>query len=269
MKNVLLACDFSNNARDAYKVAVQIAAAFDGKVFIVNMIAIPIIQKTPFGLQVARLDDRVVLKLKKNANHIFDHFKSRHYTPENVRLKFLPLYFELLMDVQAFVNKHKIDVVVLGTNRSNQLDEILLGPTEQDSISALTVPVLAVKSRSQLASIKNILFPYIMHQSKFIAQTKVLQCIFSAILHVVLVNEGSNGTGSCQLSATIQEFVQLNELKDYTINVVNNMNFKSGILNFMNQNSSDILIMATDGQQGLVQLFTDILYPSSSQPIDR
>ena len=127
MKRILVPCDFSAPARQAYKFAIELATASKGEVFVINTIAIPILYETTFGVQPYPLGALEMQKLEDNAKQAFEKMKKAHPAPSDITVRFFPLDDYLLPGIKVFTEEKKIDLIVMGTNGSSGMEEFFIG----------------------------------------------------------------------------------------------------------------------------------------------
>ncbi|WP_373518010.1 universal stress protein [Pricia sp.] len=160
MKKILLPTDFSDNAYNALRYAVELYKDDDCTFFLLNTYTPPIHQTeyildTPAQLGLGDIYRTRSLEnleaLKKRAT---DEFKNpRHVF--NTRSAFNTLTEEIL----ETVGNEQIDLIVMGTKGAKGAQEILFGTNTVDVIEKANCPVIAVPSKFKFDAPEEILFP--------------------------------------------------------------------------------------------------------------
>lgn len=258
MKRILVPCDFSAPARQAYKFAINLATASKGEVIVLYNIPTPIIYETTFGIQPYPLDPEAIEELEKNARRAFERLKKVHRAPVNVPVNFFTLNEEMVRGIIKFSKKRKIDLIVMGTHGSSGFEEFMVGSNTEKIVRLSTVPVIALRKAPFFSSIKNIVFPTTLklNQTELIKRIKSLQKFFNARLHILLINTHRSFRIEQDAKEALQEFVKHYKLTNYTVNFRSSWTERDGIINFAQQTKADMVVMATHGRQGLAHLFT-------------
>ena len=258
MKRILVPCDFSKPARQAYKFAINLATASKGEVIVLYNIPTPVIYETTFGIQPFPLNPNDIKELEDNARKAFERMKKAHPAPSNMPISFFALNSEAVDGILKFSKKRKIDLIVMGTHGSSGFEEFMVGSTTEKIVRLSTVPVIALRTAPFFSSIKNIVFPttLALNQRELIKRIKSLQKFFDAKLHILLVNTPSHFQKDQDAKEALQEFIKFYSLNNYTINFRSNSTEREGILEFVHEINADMLAMGTHGRQGLAHLFT-------------
>lgn len=160
MKKILLPTDFSENAYNAIKYAVQLFANEECEFYFLNTYT-PVLYDNEYLIYSANQPtlteiyrnnslkglERVIRRVKKNflqSNHHYHRISS----------------FNLLADeIKEQVKEKKIDLVVMGTKGATGAEEILFGTHTTHAIKKVRCPLLAVPAHYQFKKPLNILFP--------------------------------------------------------------------------------------------------------------
>jgi nucleotide-binding universal stress UspA family protein len=82
-------------------------------------------------------------------------------------------------------------------------------------------------------------------------KVKELQNFFDAKLHVLYVNTPGSFKRDTITQKALKDFAKRFMLKDYTLNVFNDLDQESGVRNFVQSIDADMVAMATHGRKGL------------------
>ena len=153
MKKILVPCDFSDPAIQAFKFASEIASINNGEVFLLNIIEVPTLHNsTALAYEMDYLKE-----FKENAKKNFEKMKARWGGEAKAHL--LVEHGSVVSIINKFVETKAIDLVVMGTHGAGGLREFVVGSNTEKIVRSSKVPVIAVKRASKIASIKDIIFP--------------------------------------------------------------------------------------------------------------
>lgn len=259
MKKILVPCDFSTAARQAYKFAVELANAEEGEVFVLHAITFPIVYETTFGVQPYQLNTEEVRKMTENAKDTFERMQQAHPAPSSVPVTFYTIHDYLLPSIRSFAEQKRIDLIVMGTSGSSGLEEAFIGSNTEKVVRFATIPVIAIRNAPFFSSIRNIVFANTMelNQTELMLRIKKLQKFFNSRLHLLMINTPTQFLRDLDAKRIMETFVNHYQLENYTINFRNNTHVREGILDFVSEIKADMLAMGTHGRRGIAHLFFD------------
>jgi nucleotide-binding universal stress UspA family protein len=245
MKRILVPFDFSAPSMEAAKVALRIAAITQGEVTLVHVILIPVEFNPTF---VEGLESESIKK--------FDSLKSK-LDLNGIRLRFKVVYGDIVLSTKAIIEIEKIDLVVMGTKGDSGLHEILIGSNTEKIVRHAAVPVLAVRTAFELSGVKRILVPtaLALNQTEFMNYVKGLQKLFQATLDILYVNTPTKFKNYDQSMREMKEFIAHYKLENCETNLRDYNTEEEGIIEFAEQEKTDLLVMATHARKGLAHLF--------------
>lgn len=193
MKNILLPTDFSENAYNAIKYAVQLFQEKECRFFLLNTYT-PILYDNEYLVYSATQPtlteiyrnnsikglERVLRRIKRNfpnEKHVFEKISS----------------FNLLSDeIRELVKEKEIDLIVMGTKGATGAEEILFGSHTVHAIKKAKCPLLAIPAHYDYRAPNNILFPtdYESKVTKLISPLKEIAHDNAANVHFLHVYFG-------------------------------------------------------------------------------
>ena len=193
MKKILLPTDFSENAYNAAKYAVQLFSKDECTFYLLNTYT-PVLYDNeylvysstqPTLTEIYRNKslqglERVLRRIKrnfKNENHHFEKISS----------------FNLLNDeIKELVTEKEIDLIVMGTKGATGAEEILFGTHTVHAIKKTRCPLLSVPSHYEYKEPKEILFPtdYEAEILKLLEPLKGIAENHSSTIHILHVYFG-------------------------------------------------------------------------------
>jgi nucleotide-binding universal stress UspA family protein len=249
MKKILVPCDFSEPAMEAFQFAVDLASHSGGKVVVLKVIDLPIstygasIDMPIYNYSPSLLKD-LEMDARKNYEKMFKKFGKG---ADNI--SFAIVHGPTSAMIRDYIDEKKTDLVIMGTHGATGVQEFFVGSNTEKIVRFSKVPVFAIRKAPKISSIKDIVFPTSLEltQTDFMKRLKLLQEFFGATLHVLYLNTPFN-------------FISEEDLKDYakhykfancTLNIRNHRYEPDGIISFVKEIKADMLAMATHGRSGL------------------
>lgn len=259
MKNILVPCDFSKPAVNAFRFALDVAGKSKGIVHLLNVIELPAIHD-PIIMPVISFEKEFLNELKEKTTKEFDKIINR-YKPDAVEVKTEVTFGAVSRMIQDFIKKKKIDIVIMGSHGATGIREYFIGSNAEKIVRNSPVPVLVLKD-SYKSLVENIVFPNTLEterQDKLIAKVKELQAFFKATVHILYVNTPANFTADNITQERLRQFAKEFAFRNYTLNVYNYPSEESGIIQFTSQIKGDLVAMATQGRKGLAHFLNGSL----------
>lgn len=253
MKKILVPCDFSNTSIQAFRFACQIAALSKGEIFVLNVIELPAIHGSSL-VPVRAYENAFLKEVKSKAREHFNKLKEKWAGKLTVHL-----YVEhgsVKEGVSKFVDRKRIDLIVMGTHGSSGIREYTVGSNAEKIVRSSRVPVITVKKLVNVTTVRNIIFPtdFTAVSKGLISAIKTLQSFFKARLHILYINVPSNFTPDYITEKRLAEFGKENQFRNYSVHIYNHIDEESGILNFQARHKNSIIAMSTHGRKGLNHL---------------
>ena len=256
MKQILVPCDFSKTAIEAFKMAVGIAEKLKGNIIVLYAIPIPTTYDPNFIGDPSMYNPQFFATMEDDAKKAFEEMQKHHGKNQKTKLEIT--VGGLFESITRVTEGNKIDLIVMGTSGSSGIQEILIGSNTEKVVRFSKVPVLAVHNASEINSIKNILVPTTgnLDESHFISKLKDLQVFLKANLHILLINTPVNFMRDAEGREVLEEFAKQYQLKDYELHFKSYKQEEEGIIDFAISNKMDLIAMATHSRKGLAHLFT-------------
>jgi nucleotide-binding universal stress UspA family protein len=250
MKKILVPCDFSAQAVDAFRFALDAVAQSKGEIHLVNVIEIPVVHDSLL-MPVHAYEETLFRELKEKTEKQFIKLKTK-YAGDNKKIKTTVLFGPTSSMVLDYIEDEKIDLIIMGTKGASGVKEIFIGSNAEKIVRKATCPVLAIKKYSK-NPIKNIVFPNTLHQDQeeLVMRVKALQNFFKATLHIVWINTPGNFTRDTITHKRLKEFAKRFMLKDFTLNIFNDPYEETGVINFTHMIGADMIAMGTHSRKGL------------------
>jgi nucleotide-binding universal stress UspA family protein len=255
MKSLLVPCDFSPEACEAYAFALKIAERTGGLVHVLKAVDLPVMYESALGAAPYYFDPTLIRELKEDARTRFEKLAADHTT--SVKTEFFVQEGPVTPTIRQFIAGHGIDLVVMGTTGASGLEEYLIGSNTEKVVRFSPVPVFVIRKSVSLDNIRNIVFPTTLEsQPELISHIKVLQAFFNARIHLVVINTPYNLQRSVDEEERMKSFAEQNNLTNCTYQSRNEFREPEGILAFVREIKADMIAMGTHGRRGLAHFFT-------------
>jgi nucleotide-binding universal stress UspA family protein len=251
MKKILVPCDFSKPAINAYRFALDVAAKANGTVHLLHVIELPVLYDTVL-MPALSFEQALLKELKEKTETEFEKIIGK-YSSEGVKVFTNVVFGSPSKVILEYTKNESIDLVIMGSHGVSGLREIFVGPNAERIVRSSSVPVLVIKHYYK-GPVKNIVFPTDLgteEQEDLILKVKELQNFFKAHLHLVWINTPLNFTSDTITHERLDAFAKRFKLKDYTINIFNHPSEEEGIIRFTRLIKGDLIAMSTHGRKGI------------------
>ena len=256
---ILVPCDFSKPAINAFRNALRIARESKASVRLLFVAELPVMPATVImpvmGFETAYVED-ITGKAEKEFKDL-----TEKYNEKGVKVTFAFELGSISQKIIDFIIAEKIDLVVMGSHGASGLREALIGSNAEKIVRKSPVPVLVVKNYFN-GNVTNIVFPNTLeteHQEDLVMKVKALQDLFKAKLHIVYINTPLNFTSDRVTLARLKAFASRFMIRDYTINVFNHQDEEEGINLFARSVQAELIAMGTHGRRGIAHLINGSL----------
>lgn len=262
MRRILVPTDFSEEARNAYEVAVSIARRTGAAIKLLHVVEAPY-----YGPGFSVTGDAMVGSNGMEQVYmlrLLEQTKARM----NEMLNSVPrdgvdVVEEVTVErpinkIRNTIKEDAVDLVVMGSKGSSGLDEFLIGSNTEKVVRTAECPVLTVKNRLADFNPREIVLASDFRREirGAMEQFKQFQQLFGARLHLVYINTPGAFESSSNLRSKLQYTAEKYGLENYTINIYNDVMEEDGILHFAHDISADMIMMATHGRTGLSHLLS-------------
>jgi nucleotide-binding universal stress UspA family protein len=256
MKRILVPCDFSDPAVQAFKFAVDIAKESRGEVILLNVVELPVMHESVL-MPTLSFEEAFIKDMKAHAEKNFAKMKDK-WAKEGPKVTSFVEFGGATPTIRDFVKDNKIDLMVMGTHGASGLKEFFVGSNTEKIVRTSEVPVIAIKGSVKISSIKNIVFPntFGLEQEELTQKVKALQNFFKANLHVLYVNTPSTFRRDIEVKKEMKAFAKRFMLKDYTLTIFNDYSEEEGLRNFVADTKADMVAMSTHGRRGINHLMS-------------
>ncbi len=258
MKSILVPTDFSKPSFIAAEVAVDIAKKAGSKVVFLNVVE----EATDGSFNVegqvsqGRWEDRLfTFKMIEKAK------KQLEKMVKDPKFAAVDVTGELRVGnpfhgMRTIITEHKVDLVVMGTSGRSKTESMLIGTNTERVVRHAKCPVLTVHEKPASSNFKNIVYATAMAKDEevFSRIVKRAQTLYNSTLHLVRVNTPGDFQQDHIVKTYMEKFAKKLQLKNYTINVYNDLTAEEGIIRFSDSVNADMIAMATHGRTGFAHV---------------
>ncbi len=258
MKTILVSTDFSLCAERASLVAINLARKTQAEIHFLHIAGVPADWATLVDSSDMYPD---VTKMVNSCQHKLDMLVSRAESKHVSARKYL-VYNLNYQGILQHIKKHKIDMVVMGSQGASGLKEFLLGSNTQKVVRMSPVPVLVIKENlSEDFQVRKMVFASdfreeVMDQFKIFVE---IARVWEAKLLLLFVNTPSNFTDTLTTKIRMGNYaMHAPDVVEDTY-VFNFYNFQEGLEKFCAENEIDIISLITHGGSSGLHLFHNSL----------
>src|SRR5688572_28738059 len=143
MKKILVPCDFSKPAINAYRFALNVARQSKGTIHLLHVIELPVLHDTTI-MPVLNFEQALFKDLRESADRHFTKISDK-YDPEGVNVIFKVEFGAVSRMIRDDIGKESIDLVLLGSHGATGARELFVGSNAEKVVRQSPVPVLVVK----------------------------------------------------------------------------------------------------------------------------
>ena len=253
MKKILVPTDFSEQAENALKVAVQLAKKYDSEIYLLHMLELPMqemdVMNTPSALPEAMF-------FVKLAEQRFESILAQDYL-KGIKVHDIVKNFPSFSGIKDTCREHNIDFIVMGSYGASGFKEMFVGSNAEKVVRTSDVPVLVIKSEHAEFSIDRFVFAsdFKKDNKETYRQAIVLATSLGAKMYLLMVNTANNFISTSEANKRIQEFIKDYDFKNYSIHIYNDESVENGVLNFAKEIDADLIGISTHGRQGIAHFF--------------
>ncbi len=254
MKKILVPCDFSPPAINAFRFALDTAARSEGTIYLLYVVELPALHDTMI-MPVLSFEESYFKEVKSKTEQQFRKLIAR-YNTEHVKVIAAVEFGSTIKTILDYSQQKKMDFIVMGSHGAKGLRELFIGSNAEKIVCNSKVPVLVIKDYFK-GPIKNIVFPNALledDQEDLAMKVKELQYFFKAHLDIVWINTPTNFVSDQITYRKLEEFAKRYMFKDYSLNVFNHLNEEEGIILFNQMVKGNLIALGTKGRKGIAHL---------------
>ncbi|MCE2995965.1 MAG: universal stress protein [Cyclobacteriaceae bacterium] len=258
MKKILVPTDFSKTSVTAYETAFEIAKKAGATIYLLHVVE----EATPDSYRIT-------------GDYVKDDWENRLFTfkllekakaqleklVKDPRFDAVKVVGELRLGnpfhgMNAIIAEQKVDLVVMGTRGQTNLEAMVIGTNTERIVRHSKCPILTVHKKPSSTDFKNIVYATAMSKDEevFSRIVKRTQQLYDSTIHLVRINTPGDFQRDKVVKEYMNKFAKSLQLKNFTINVYNDLSEEQGILYFADSIDADLIAMATHGRTGFAHV---------------
>jgi nucleotide-binding universal stress UspA family protein len=254
MKKILIPVDFSAPSMEAVKFGINLGIKGKSEVKLVHIVELPVLYDTTL-MPALSFEEVFYSEMKKKAEKNFEKIKNK-WDGEGVKISFEVEFGSFLPKLTSVSEKWGAELIVMGTHGASGVREFVIGSNTEKVVRQSSVPVMAIKKAVKPEDLKDIVFavPANSENDELMNELKRLQEFLKAQIHLVFINTPAVFRKDSQSFAELKAFAKRFMLKNFTLNVYNDLTEEDGLKNFAESKKAGLIAMATHGRKGLSHL---------------
>ena len=260
MKKILVPVDFSKSSTTAADVAYDVAKRAGAAITMLHVIeeagsdsysVSGEWSKSSRDMETSRFTIELIKKARKQLEKLVNDPKY-----QDVRIDGELRMGNAFHGMRTIITEHKVDLVVMGTRGQTNLEEMVIGSNTERVVRNMRCPVLSVHNKPNKIDFKNIVYATAMSKDEevFSRIVKRTQQIYNSTVHLVRINTPGDFQRDKVVRDYMEKFAKKLQLKNYTINVYNDLTTEEGIIYFGESINADLICMATHGRTGFAHV---------------
>ncbi len=259
MKKILVPVDFSKPSMNAAEVGADIARKSGAQLILLHVIeeivGDSISVQGEVGTNGSWEDKIFTVKLIEKAK------KQMAKLEEDPRFEGVRTKTELRLGtpyhgMNSIIVDSKVDLVVMGTSGRTDLEQMIIGSNTEKVVRNARCPVLTVHSKPGKIDFRDIVYATSMSKDEeiFSRIVRETQKFYDSTIHLVRINTPGNFQRDVVVKKYMTDFAKKLQLKNFTINVFNDITEEEGIIYFADSIGADLIAMATHGRTGFAHV---------------
>jgi nucleotide-binding universal stress UspA family protein len=158
--------------------------------------------------------------------------------------------------MNKIIVEKKVDLVVMGTSGRSELEQMIIGSNTEKVVRTSNCPVLTVHNKPASKDFKEIVYATSMDKEEevFSRVVRATQKLYDSTIHLVRINTPGNFQRDVSVKKYMLDFAKKLQLKNYTLNVFNDISEEEGIIYFADSINADLIAMSTHGRTGFAHV---------------
>lgn len=252
MKTIIVPIDFSEQSEYAMKVAASIAKKHNSEILALHMLEL---NQAIISSSEGFYQEHTVFLLKLAEKRMTDFLEQPYL--EGIKITPIIKHFKVFGEVNEIAEKHKANLVVMGSHGTDGLKEIFVGSNAEKVVRHSEIPVLVVKNEIKDFKISDFVFANNFRKENVKAFNKAIEFAkkFNARMHLVYVNTpGDDFLSTKDIYKRVSSFLQAANA-GMEVEIYNDYSVERGVLNFSEDINADLIGIPTHGRKGLSHFF--------------
>ncbi|MDI1353809.1 MAG: universal stress protein [bacterium] len=255
MKTILVPTDFSKNAENALRYAVDIAKRENAHIVLLHACQT---NYSNTDIPYFEIGDEIS-KTRKDSDKYLHELSRKYIHGENVAYETLSMDEFPIDAVLRIVQEKEVDLIVMGTKGASGIIGTIFGSNTALVIEKVKCPVLAIPEASTFHEIKKITYATSYIKSDFECLRKVIEIAepFKAHLNIVHITDRRNSHE--EERRRMDQFIEEVKVKvpywNLTCELIYDEDTEQALKNYMDKDPSGLLVMSTHHRDFFDKIF--------------
>lgn len=260
MKKILVPTDFSTQAENALKVAAQVAKRYNGEIYLLHMLELPLqlagTAASGSAIGGSNHDLPEALFFMKLAKKRFKEIMAEPYL-KGIKVHETVQFHQAFDGIMEVSEEHQCDIIIMGSNGATGFKEMFIGSNTEKVVRNSSIPVLVIKKEHPQFTVNDFVFATDcdLENKHTLNQAVRFANKLEARLHLVYINTPNIFKNSKDARKCLEDFVAGEEFQNFTLNEYNDSTIENGILNFAESINAGLIGISTHGRKGLAHFF--------------
>ncbi len=252
MKRILVPTDFSDQAENALKVAINLAKQQNSEIYVLHSMEMPL-HLTNSNNSGSLPESLFFIKL---AEKRFSELRDKPYLKGKAINETIG-HNEIYEDIEEACKKNNIDLIIMGSTGASGFKEMFVGSNTEKVVRTSETPVLVIKNNHPEFNVQDFVFATDFSEDGRGALDKAQKFakMVDAKMHLLYVNTPAGFKTSAEAQKIMKNFVRGIGVENYTLNIYNDTSVEKGILNFTQFINAQLIGMGTHGRKGISHFF--------------
>lgn len=253
MKRILVPTDFSEQADNALKVAAQMARKFDGEIYLLHLLDLPLELIDPANEGVGGDLPESLFFMKLAHKRFLETMDRLSHHIKDVKVHETVEFDEAFEGIMEIGKKYNCDVIVMGSKGATGFKEIFVGSNTEKVVRHSKIPVLVVKNEIPIFDVKSFIFASNLrttNRQAFLAAVNFASKLNTKV-RLVKINTPSRFKTTEQIDDMARKFTENVNPELFEFQVYNDKSVEKGIRNFASKINADLIGIGTHGRKGI------------------
>lgn len=253
MKRILVPTDFSETAQNATSVAIKLAQKLQSTIHLYSCLRLPNNWNslTAEQQQANAEAQATITQAKTNFKAITDKF------PEvNIETSFTG--GNLINQIQASIELHNIDFIVMGSHGSSGISEFFIGSNTQKVVRRIHLPILVIKQPITDINFDQIVYAssFNMNEKRAFLKFKELVLPFTPVIHLLGIRTSAFLQGPASVTKNaMEQFKRLAAPLKCRIHIFKHSNVETGIRVSASKIGGNLIAISNQNRSKIQRIF--------------
>lgn len=255
METILVPTDFSRNAENALKYAVDLAKKEGAKIILMHACHNNYINSDVPYFEIGD----VLVKTRKDSKKMLKAMVQQFIEPENIPYDTMIVEEFPVEAITLVLAETEVDLIVMGTKGASGIMGTVFGSNTATVIERVKVPVMAIPESAPFHPIKKITYATSYFKSDFEALARVVEIAepYGAQLNLLHISDGKNSTENERI--LMETFIAEAKVKapyeNMNFELLTDQNTEHALQKYIDDESADMLVMSTHHRDFFDKIF--------------